>query len=634
MTKRAQIDPRPDTADIWTRILVLEALWLPVALSCVYLKYLILQPSTYRPVWASLLHSSLPSALDQLSFFRTDLLWDFLLVPAAVASLAVFRSRYVPRVLAVLSVMLLLIFFFEENAFRMIGRFLSPGIVNDTGRWIGANPGDVTGYLNWSTVARLVMGIAIIVICASGLFGRLLGLVRRERGTKLLFAALLEISLMAIVLLTVRPSQSATRFHASIWSQMGAAWRSDTGRGLTIRQTLDQVKQQYAAMTHVAPSAKPDSLFGRARGYNVILVILETMPGRFLRTDQPLDGLPNLNALRRQSYVSRLHLSTYPITTRAVFSIYTSMYPLRANSDWVPLVAEGAPHLPGLIDALNSAGYTTGAYLGGGRFVFQEDVHLYAGCGFTRVETSRLAGNRLDMDRDVLNRLEADVRSSLHGGKRFAVAFLPQLTHGPWPRESIERGDEGLRTQAGVFLRTIDSWLGELIQLLRDESAYDRTLILVTGDHGFRNSQEDPHFVAGYLNEISYNVPLMLYAPGILESPEVAKYPTSHIDIAPSILDLLGIDARREYEQGMPMWSEALAGRRTFLWGKSHLAADGYYEAGHFFTFNPFTNAACEGRTLQCESEAPMAAPQIQSVIDSMSLLQEQWLWVSRFSRQ
>ena len=57
---------------------------------------------------------------------------------------------------------------------------------------------------------------------------------------------------------------------------------------------------------------------------------------------------------------------------------------------------------------------------------------------------------------------------------------------------------------------------------------------------------------------------------------------TSHIDIAPSVLDLLGVSEGRTTEQGSEIWDPRIAGRRTFFWAKDYLGADGYYFDGKF----------------------------------------------------
>jgi arylsulfatase A-like enzyme len=67
------------------------------------------------------------------------------------------------------------------------------------------------------------------------------------------------------------------------------------------------------------------------------------------------------------------------------------------------------------------------------------------------------------------------------------------------------------------------------------------------------------------MDDYAFHVPLLLYAPGILKRSERIDYVTSHIDITPSILDLAGISAGREKEQGAPLGMHAWPrGRRTY----------------------------------------------------------------------
>ena len=118
--------------------------------------------------------------------------------------------------------------------------------------------------------------------------------------------------------------------------------------------------------------------------------------------------------------------------------------------------------------------------------------------------------------------------------------------------------------------------VGELRDVLREKRRLDKTLIVMLGDHGLRTRREYPPFRAGTLDDVTFHVPLVLYAPGVVESTVHIPWMTSHIDIAPSVLDLLGLQADRELELGSPMWEPALADRTTFFFARSYLGADGY----------------------------------------------------------
>ena len=121
--------------------------------------------------------------------------------------------------------------------------------------------------------------------------------------------------------------------------------------------------------------------------------------------------------------------------------------------------------------------------------------------------------------------------------------------------------------------------VGELRNELSEKRRLDKTLIVVLGDHGLRTRREYPPFNAGTLDDVTFHVPLVLYAPGVVSSTVRIPWMTSHIDIAPSVLDLLGVEEDRELELGSPMWDPALADRTTFFFARSYLGADGYQRA-------------------------------------------------------
>ena len=86
-----------------------------------------------------------------------------------------------------------------------------------------------------------------------------------------------------------------------------------------------------------------------------------------------------------------------------------------------------------------------------------------------------------------------------------------------------------------------DAALGPLLQPLLAAGARGRTLVVFTSDHGESLGEhgETTHGIFGY--EATLRVPLILSAPGLL-APRVVRRPVRHVDVAPTILDALGID--------------------------------------------------------------------------------------------
>lgn len=101
-----------------------------------------------------------------------------------------------------------------------------------------------------------------------------------------------------------------------------------------------------------------------------------------------------------------------------------------------------------------------------------------------------------------------------------------------------------LRATYYGMIAQVDDELGRLFAALRDGGAWDRTLILVTADHG---EQLGDHWMIGkdgYF-DAAFNIPLVIRDPRITASSRgrmVTEF-TEAIDVMPTILDWLGLPA-------------------------------------------------------------------------------------------
>src|SRR5205085_302641 len=112
--------------------------------------------------------------------------------------------------------------------------------------------------------------------------------------------------------------------------------------------------------------------------------------------------------------------------------------------------------------------------------------------------------------------------------RRYAALFLPQIGHYPIidVKGSIPPEDKVGRMQAIVALE--DSWLGELMKQLEEAGTLDHTLIVLTGDHGARMVGEFPRLEPGMIQDSTFHVPFLLYAPTVLTSRHEISWITSH----------------------------------------------------------------------------------------------------------
>lgn len=89
------------------------------------------------------------------------------------------------------------------------------------------------------------------------------------------------------------------------------------------------------------------------------------------------------------------------------------------------------------------------------------------------------------------------------------------------------------------FIRYMDSGLARMMEVLEETGALERSVVIISSDHGLRNLNQNRR---GMLTEEEIRIPLIVRLPdgarGLRD-----KQPAGTVDIAPTILDLLGIPA-------------------------------------------------------------------------------------------
>ena len=83
-----------------------------------------------------------------------------------------------------------------------------------------------------------------------------------------------------------------------------------------------------------------------------------------------------------------------------------------------------------------------------------------------------------------------------------------------------------------------DRQIGRVLETLRETGALDSTLVLFTSDHGDHLGQHRM-YQKMEMYEQAIRVPLLLRVPGL--APRFFETPVSHLDVVPTLLDLLGL---------------------------------------------------------------------------------------------
>jgi hypothetical protein len=304
-----------------------------------------------------------------------------------------------------------------------------------------------------------------------------------------------------------------------------------------------------------SPDGGPDvqdltSLRGIARGRHVLLIALESTGARYLGAYGAADDpMPTLTAIAKTGLVFNDAYAVYPESIKGLFSTLCSRYPAFGTSP----EAHAAAPCDALPARLAGEGYRT-ALFHSGRFMYLGMEAIIARQGFdTREDAGAIGGNvhsSFGVDEPATVARMLQWIDTVPRGQRFFMTYLPAAGHHPYA--TTGPGPFADSTEFGRYRNALhegDAALASLLQGLRDRHLDRDTLIVIYGDHGEAFGQHPGN--AGhtlFIYDENIRVPLVISAPGALTSESRVTRVASLIDIAPTVLDLLGLPRRAAHE--------------------------------------------------------------------------------------
>ncbi len=298
------------------------------------------------------------------------------------------------------------------------------------------------------------------------------------------------------------------------------------------------------------------------RPYNVVLIMIDA-----LRADMPWAGYPRqiapkLSALAQKCtlYPRAYSLSSY--TAKSVVPALAGKYPSEMKRDgyfftrWMPenvLVTELAQKAGHLTLAANGHGY----FLPG--MGVDQGYHDYRLLPGTFLDTKGV----FDVTSERLNGLAKAVLSdpknqSTQPGQRIFAYFHfldPHYQYFKHP-EDPDFGNRRRDLYDNEVHHT-DRWVGDLVSWIRKQPWGPETAIIITADHGEGFGEHNHYRHAYELWESLVRVPLIVCVPGA--PARRIDTPRSHIDLAPTIADLMGIENPEPW-RGTSLVSEVFEG--------------------------------------------------------------------------
>jgi arylsulfatase A-like enzyme/Tfp pilus assembly protein PilF len=275
-------------------------------------------------------------------------------------------------------------------------------------------------------------------------------------------------------------------------------------------------------------------------GLSVLLVSIDTLRadalgsyGRAGAETPWLDGLAQAGVRFERAHAH--NVVTLPSHANLLSGRYPLAHGVRDNSGF-----RFPADRPTLATILKARGYRTAAFVSS----FALDSRFGLDAGFD-VYDDRLGGAETHTafvvpERRGPDTVEAAVRWREAQGDApvflFVHLYEPHFPYAPPP--ALAARFPGQPYQGDVA--AADAALGPLLEPILKAGERGRTLVVMTADHGeaLGDHGEATHGIFAY--EATLRVPLILYAPRLLP-PSVVSAPVRHVDVLPTVLDLLGL---------------------------------------------------------------------------------------------
>lgn len=318
-----------------------------------------------------------------------------------------------------------------------------------------------------------------------------------------------------------------------------------TGRALGLRpddESAFRLKKQSVRLKY---PLKPLEYASDAKPYNVLWLACESWRYDMLNEEV----MPEVHAFALKSQWFQNHYSGGNGTRMGMFSMFYGLY----GSYWFPFLAERKGPL--LMDRILDQKYQIDLHTSA-EFTYPEfDKTLFAQVPKTSMTTIK-TGFGWEKDRHHVGKIIEFIENRDPSRPFFAFEFF-ESPHAPYhfPEETIIRKDflqdfnyatakldrdmPLIKNRYINSCRHLDQQVARLLKCLKDNNLLDSTIVVLTGDHGEEFMEKGHWGHGGQFVDEQVRPPLVLWVPG--RAPAQHTFLSSHLDIAPTVMTLLGV---------------------------------------------------------------------------------------------
>ncbi len=297
---------------------------------------------------------------------------------------------------------------------------------------------------------------------------------------------------------------------------------------------------------------------------NVVMVVEESLGAGFVGAYGATTGLtPNFDRLSEEGLLFTRAFATGTRTVRGLEALTASLPPIPSES---VVKRAGNEDIATWGKVMRKLGYST-SFLYGGYGAFDNMNPYFGDNGFAVSDRSQISNPRFAniwgvSDEDLFDHALRYFDQQAEQQQPFFSVIMSTSNHKPY---TFPEGVPGVKPQGGgreAGARYADHAVGGFIEQARQHRWFDNTLFVIVADHDARvyGRADVP------LN--TYEIPLLIYAPKHI-SPGRVDTQTSQIDVAPTVLGMLGLAYEAPFfGQDVMKWPQDRP--RTLLFNHNH----------------------------------------------------------------
>lgn len=277
----------------------------------------------------------------------------------------------------------------------------------------------------------------------------------------------------------------------------------------------------------------------REKPLNLVIILQESLGATFVKSLGGLPMTPHLEKLKSSGWWFENLYATGTRSVRGIEAVISGYLPSPARS--VVKLSLAQRGFFTIADLLKLKGYNTG-FMYGGEAHFDNMRSFFTGNGFDHITDQNdyknpvFTGSWGVSDEDLYNKADEKLTELNASGQPFFRLIFSSSNHSPFEfpdgRITLEGDDKNTVNNA---VKYADYALGSFIEKTRASDYWDNTVFLIVADHDAR--------VWG--NELvpikNFHIPGLILGADI--QPKDIQTVASQVDLAPTLLSLMGVDS-------------------------------------------------------------------------------------------